>query len=439
MVPRRRARGGGCSRAAPRWLRQAQPPPPHPRSLSLPKGPGAHAYRWLRQAQPPPPHPTSLSSKTERKCTVPELVEGTGSRDAVRRRARRDGTVDVQGDETRGAQCHLQIDGRRLVGGEEGEGRTRSRDQSRQRARTLAAFEDPRQIGPQVQRRGLQVVAQGRGEHLGIPLTQRVQHVGVDRGNTPSGTDVDRVALAVGVEFAVDDGCRHPDLVGHQHPVEASAGERRAQLVTATGAHGGAAEQGEGHVGAEVGRQAGELARRHPETPQGVARDEGGRRIGGAAAHSAGDGHGLSDREVRAAIDTGRASEELRRSDREVALVGGHALDVDRALRGDRHRDVVGRGGHHLLVERDGLERRRELVVAVVLHVADLEEDVDFPGGAHAHGCGGGAVHRCPFPAARRTVSGCAKLERRPASRRRSHSGSGQTGPERAMRVTLRQ
>jgi hypothetical protein len=89
--------------------------------------------------------------------------------------------------------------------------------------------------------------------------------------------------------------------------VERAGRERGAQPIAASGADGGAAGEGERHVGAELRREGVQLLFREGGAPERVARDEGGRGIRGASAHAARDGHVLVDLEVHAARHARRA------------------------------------------------------------------------------------------------------------------------------------
>ena len=82
----------------------------------------------------------------------------------------------------------------------------------------------------------------------------------------------------------------------------------------------------------------------------------------------------------------GLLGEQARGAQREVAVVRRNARHVDRA--GDRHREVVGGLGPDVLVERDRLIGRGDVVIAVGLHVADLEEEVQLARRAHVDAVG---------------------------------------------------
>ena len=124
--------------------------------------------------------------------------------------------------------------------------------------------------------------------------------------------------------------------------------------------------------------------------PQRVARDQRGRGIRRPAAHAARDRDVLDDVEMHAAGVPDLLRDQPRGAQREVAVVGRHARHVDGA--GDRHREVVGRLGPHVLVERDRLIGGRDIVIPVVLHVAHLEEEVQLARRPHVDAVGDDGV-----------------------------------------------
>jgi hypothetical protein len=231
------------------------------------------------------------------------------------------------------------------------------------------------------------------GEQLGVARAQRLEHPGVDDGLAHR-RDVARVAQPVLVELAVHGGRREPEVGEGEHPLELPLGEGGAELVAAAGADGGAAGEGERHVSAQLGRQLEQVVAPEAGAPERVAGEQRGSRVGGAAAHAAGDGNGLLDAEVDAALVPGGGREEARGTQREVALVGRHPRHVDPGPGGDPHGEVVGAASPHVLVEGHRLVGRRELVVAVVLQVADGEEHVDLARGTGVdHGRAGHGGH----------------------------------------------
>src|SRR6478735_7717426 len=98
----------------------------------------------------------------------------------------------------------------------------------------------------------------------------------------------------------------------------------------------------------------------------------------------------LDDLEVHAAVVARALGEHARRAQGEVAVVAWHTVDVDAAA--DRDREVPGRFCPDVLVQRHRLIRRGDVVIAVVLHTPDLEEEVDLSGRPDMDAIGGGEV-----------------------------------------------
>ena len=172
-------------------------------------------------------------------------------------------------------------------------------------------------------------------------------------------------------------------MVGDRdHPVERVAREHRDEPLAAPGAERGAAVQGEGDVGADLGRDLHEVVTPQVEPPERGGRQQRARGVGAAARHPARDRDRLAQTDADVGGAVGAAGERLDRAPGQVGGVGGHLGGVDPVDRGDRHAGLDGtgdRGGHgHLVGDAQGLEDGDEVVVAVGSEIAHGQVQVDL-------------------------------------------------------------
>jgi hypothetical protein len=231
------------------------------------------------------------------------------------------------------------------------------------------------------------------GEHVRVPGTQGLEHVGVHARLHLGGEDVLGVPVPVPIEFLEHLGGVHVEVGEGEHPLEVPHRQCRADLVSAPGADRRTADEREGHVGAQLHRERQQFLAGKFRAPQCVAGEQRGRGIRRSAAHSAGDGHVLADFEARPAPVAGLVGEQRGRPDGQVRTVPGQSGRVDRT--GEVDREVVRRVGVHLFAEGDRLVCGGHFVDPVTQLRADLEEDVDLPRGSRVrHLRGGGCGHR---------------------------------------------
>ena len=156
----------------------------------------------------------------------------------------------------------------------------------------------------------------------------------------------------------------------------------RGHQLAAAGAERGAADEREGHVAAELGREREQLVVGGLGVPEPVEGEQGRGGVGRAAGHAAGDRDLLVDQEVgdRVPSDTGRHQRGGAGDD--VVLADRDAVDVDvrRPVRDHAEHRVL--GGDELVVQADGLVDGLEGVEAVLAGGADAEVQVDLGGGA---------------------------------------------------------
>ncbi len=185
------------------------------------------------------------------------------------------------------------------------------------------------------------------------------------------------------VELPVDGGGRE-SAVGHREdPVEDAADLDRGQLLAASGAERGPADQAERHVAAQLGADGEEFVAARAGPPQGVAGDQGGGAVGAAVYHAARDRDVLRDVQVDGRVDAVPLGQGQRGAGGEVGGVQRYLGGV-RSRAGDAQR--VGGGGGDLVVQADGEEDVGQVVEAVGAGRADGELDVDLGGDADGDG-----------------------------------------------------
>ncbi len=116
--------------------------------------------------------------------------------------------------------------------------------------------------------------------------------------SSPSaGCSVEGIAPALPVEFGVALGRRDAEVGEGERPPERPRRQDGCEHLAATGAQRRAADQAERDVAAQRRGQLAEFGARGTGAPQFGAGDEGCRRVGRPAGHSAGDGDHLGDLE----------------------------------------------------------------------------------------------------------------------------------------------
>ena len=227
-------------------------------------------------------------------------------------------------------------------------------------------------------RSGLKVVDQRGAEQLGVAAPQRVHEVG---------GDLRRLRMrAQLVETSVDGRGGQAVVAERQHPVVGPPGQGRGDLLTPAATDRGAAEQGERHVAAQLGRERAHRLRRDVDVPQHRAGQQRGSAVGRTAGQSPGHRDGLLDRQADAerVVRSVGAGQQLGRPDRQVGLVLRHQLrplagDADLELLRVRPRRV------HLVVERHRLVHRGQRMEAVAPRPSHLQRQVDLGRNAYAH------------------------------------------------------
>ena len=124
-----------------------------------------------------------------------------------------------------------------------------SAHEPRKGPRALPQLERGAQLGPERERRGLQVVADLLGECGRVARPQRVEHARVDIGGAAAHADA--VLRTQGVEVRIHLGRRQAFRRRHDDPVEPALREGGAQLIAAARADRRSAHQCERHVGPE--------------------------------------------------------------------------------------------------------------------------------------------------------------------------------------------
>ena len=198
--------------------------------------------------------------------------------------------------------------------------------------------------------------------------------------------------------------------------MEGAAGEHRRELLAAARAHRVAAGEDERDVAAQAGGQLGELVTVEAEAPELVARDEGGRRVGRAAGHAAGDRNVLVDADREALVDDPRsATRRAARTARLSPSVGMRSAYVPAGMTCQSSQ----RATETSSCSDDRLVDRRERVEAVGPARPDAQVEVDLGRDPHGHRAGlGRSDSHAPTLGADRLASGrmaptaCAGLRR---------------------------
>src|SRR5699024_2177451 len=169
--------------------------------------------------------------------------------------------------------------------------------------------------------------------------------------------------------------------------------------------HCGTTGERERHVGTELGGQVAELLPGEPGLPEQVASEQSRSGVRGATGHAAIDRDPLGDLQVHPGAGAGGLGEQHGGAVGEVTLIIG---DQVRTASSGAHRDLLGRGSQHVLVQGDRLEHRGQLVVPVLAGRADAQHQVELAGSAHVHGDlsgGPGAQRESSWSAARAAAS----------------------------------
>ena len=180
-----------------------------------------------------------------------------------------------------------------------------------------------------------------------------------------------------------------------EDPQVPAPGHQRGEAIPASVPDGGGAQEREGDVGAEAGRQCLQVLGSEAGAPQGVARRQRRRGVGGSAGHATGHGHALAHDQVDALIHAGRLRQQARRAHGEVGAVGGHTgIGLLKAQRDTAPLEAGLAAGGDRLDEPHRLENGGQRVVAIGAGGADGQEQVDLPGRLDPHGRGGAGPGR---------------------------------------------
>ena len=202
------------------------------------------------------------------------------------------------------------------------------------RPQRLAESERVPEAGRQLNRGALEIVDEDPAEGIGVAGPQGLED---HRVHGSGFVDHRLFVRAQPVQGPVDLRGGQPEVRRHEDPVGLGLDEGGREVVAEAEPDGGAPEQGEGHVGAKFRGQVGELVAGKPAVPQRVTGQQGGCRVGRAAAHSSGHGHPLGDFEVDAGGVLRDVGHDRRRLVGQVAFVEGdvHAVEVQGAGRAD--------------------------------------------------------------------------------------------------------
>src|SRR5690242_10529629 len=345
----------------------------------------------------------------------------------------------------RAGQRRGQVEGAVRAGGQEHAGRSRAGHQRAERAQFQPGRQGLAQRREQRQRGRLQVVAQRPADQPGIARAQRRHERGVQPGRA---RDLFARAGPLPVQRRVHLGRGQVAVGEGEHPVVLGRrGQRLCQLLAPAAAYRGPAEQREGHVAAHPRGDLGQLRRAETGGPELVAGDQRRGRVAAAAGQPGRHRDPFGDRDVHAGSRRHLGPQRGYRAQRQVVPVGGDAV---RALAADR--DPVAPGGLRgdLVEQRDGVEDRHQVVVAISTRRTHRELEVEFGGHPHGHtghdgqivrGAAGGVERRDAASRANSAISSDSPRApgSRPAARsRRSASGAEPAQPDSAARSVLR-
>ena len=185
---------------------------------------------------------------------------------------------------------------------------------------------------------------------------------------------------AVGIEPPVRVRRRHPKRRLDHDDAEPADIVDGIDLVAACGAERRAAEEEERHVGPEPGRERVEGRLAETAVPDAVEADEGGRRVGAAATEAGRCRDPLLETHVRPAritVAAERPPERQRGAPDQVRPVRRNPRRAGAQCEGPRPR-----GDRQRVVQRDRLQQRADVVVAVRPLRPDTEREIDLRAGA---------------------------------------------------------